>query len=264
MKAISIGYHDVVEAITPSDDPLRRCPAHYTLDRPSFQTHLDAILTQAPKAVVSSIGKPRQWVDQVPIFLTFDDGAIGSYTCVAEELESRGWRGHFFVTTDWINKPDFMSPAQIRELHHRGHVIGSHTHSHPARMSNLSWDDLIREWSVSCQILSDILGEPMRVASVADGYYSRKVGQSAAAAGIQVLFNSEPVKSISTVDGCMILGRYSIKAGTPASTTGAIASGALWPSLQQTGLWEAKKAMKALAGDSYLTVRKYILSTRQL
>ena len=104
----------------------------------------------------------------------------------------------------------------------------------------------------------------MRVASVADGYYSRKVGQSAAAAGIQVLFNSEPVKSISTVDGCMILGRYSIKAETPASTSGAIASGALWPSLQQTGLWEAKKAMKALAGDSYLTLRKYILSTRQL
>ncbi len=262
MKAISIGYHDVVEELETGDDPLRRCPSYYTLSRKAFQHHLESIRQQAPNNTVEAIRKARTWQQQIPIFLTFDDGAIGAYTCIADELESRNWRGHFFVTSSWINKPGFMNPSQIRELHQRGHVIGSHTHSHPDRMSNLSWASLIEEWSLSSKILSDILGEPVKVASVADGYYSEKVGKSAAESGIEVLFNSEPIRGISTVDGCLILGRYSIKADTPAATSGAIAAGAFWPSLRQTGLWEAKKAMKAIGGDSYLTIRKYFLSAR--
>jgi saccharopine dehydrogenase-like NADP-dependent oxidoreductase len=59
-------------------------------------------------------------------------------------------------------------------------------------MSKLSWAELLREWKESCAKLSDILQEPVVTASVADGYYSRKVGKAAAAAGIQVLFTSEP------------------------------------------------------------------------
>ena len=259
MKAISIGYHDVVEELATAEDLLRRCPSRYTLDRRSFQNHLNAILNQTPQPVVRTINQSKNWVDEVPIFLTFDDGAIGSYTCAADELELRNWRGHFFVTSSWIGRPGFMNPAQIRELHKRGHIIGTHTHSHPARMSSLSWENLKQEWSLSSRILSDILGEPVKVGSVADGYYSRKVGKSAASAGIEVLFNSEPVKGVTTLDGSLIVGRYSIKAGTPASTSGAIAAGALWPSLSQAGLWEAKKAIKALGGNSYLTLRKYFL-----
>jgi len=196
----------------------------------------------------------------VPLFLTFDDGAVSSYTCVAGELEQRGWRGHFFVTTDWTGRPGFLAARQIRELHARGHVIGSHSCSHPARMSKLSWEELLREWKESCAILSDILQEPVVTASVADGYYSLKVGKAAAAAGIQVLFTSEPSAKVSNVDGCLILGRYSIQSHTPARVSGAIAARNRWPRLRQAILWQAKKPVKALAGESYFTIRRLLLS----
>jgi peptidoglycan/xylan/chitin deacetylase (PgdA/CDA1 family) len=260
MKAISLGYHDILDERQHARNDGARHSGRYKLDRDHFRAHMDSIWRSADHAAVHVIDRARKWQSEVPLFLTFDDGAESSYTIVAGELERRGWRGHFFVTTDWTGSPGFLDPPRIRELHARGHVIGSHSCSHPARMSKLSWPDLLREWADSRAKLSDILQEPVVTASVADGYYSRKVGKAAAAAGIQVLFTSEPSARIATVDGCMILGRYSIQSQTPAAVSGAIAAHNRWPRLQQAILWQAKKPVKALAGESYFTLRRFLLS----
>ena len=260
MQAISIGYHDILdERQRPPDDGTRHS-GRYKLDQGHFRAHMDSIWHSVDHSSVRVIDRARRWQNQAPLFLTFDDGAVSSYTIVDGELEKRGWRGHFFVTTDWTGQPGFLGPQQIRELHARGHIIGSHSCSHPARMSKLSWTQLLREWKDSCAILSDILQEPVLTASVADGYYSRKVGKAAAAAGIQVLFTSEPSAKVSVVDGCLILGRYSIQSHTPAAVSGAIAARNQWPRLRQAILWQAKKPLKALAGESYFTIRRILLS----
>jgi peptidoglycan/xylan/chitin deacetylase (PgdA/CDA1 family) len=260
MKAISIGYHDIVdEGQRPPNDGSRHS-GRYKLDREHFRAHLDAIWNSVDHRSVRVIDRARQWHHETPLFLTFDDGAVSSYNCVAGEMEKRGWRGHFFVTTDWTGRPGFLDPGQIRELHARGHVVGSHSCSHPARMSKLSWTELLREWKQSCAILSDILQEPVVTASVADGYYSRKVGKAAAAAGIQVLFTSEPSAKVASVDGCLILGRYSIQSQTPAGVSGAIAARDQWPRLRQAILWQAKKPVKALTGEAYFTIRRLLLA----
>jgi len=262
MQAITIGYHDIIESgPRPADDGSRHS-GRYKLDHAHFCAHLDSIWRAAGHDSVRIIDRKRQWANEMPLLLTFDDGALSSYTCVAGELEKRGWRGHFFVTTDWIGRPGFMNADQIRSLHARGHVIGSHSCSHPARMSKLSWSELLREWKVSCAVLSEILQEPVVTASVADGYYSRKVGQAAAQAGIQVLFTSEPSSRTEQVDGCLILGRYAIQSHTPAGISGAIAAGQKWPRWRQALLWQAKKPVKALAGESYFTIRRALLQTR--
>lgn len=257
MKAMSLGYHDV----TPDEsEALRGHRALYKLSRSDFRKHMECIGNRGQQAPVRSIDRCQRWNGDIPVFLTFDDGELGSYDCVATELESRGWRGHFFITTDWIGTPGFMDRTQIRELHQRGHVIGSHSCSHPSRMSKLSSKDLLREWSQSCSILSDILGEKIRVASVPDGYYSREVGKTAAAAGIEVLFTSEATATASLVDGCLVLGRYFIQIHTPPKVSGEIAAGELWPRLRQTLLWEMKRPVKALAGETYFAIRRYMIS----
>ena len=89
--------------------------------------------------------------------MTADSSA---YEPTASLLESRGWRGHFFIVTGRIGKPGFVTARQIRELHERGHHIGSHSHSHPDAFSELSDEELIREWSESRRILGEILGSP--------------------------------------------------------------------------------------------------------
>ena len=70
--------------------------------------------------------------------------------------------------------------------------------------------------TVLVSLLADILGEPIEVASVPRGYYSRQAAASAARAGLKLLFNSEPVTRAHTVDGCMVLGRFSAGAGPRA------------------------------------------------
>jgi peptidoglycan/xylan/chitin deacetylase (PgdA/CDA1 family) len=257
MKAMSLGYHDVTDG---TNGTLQGYRALYKLDREDFRKHMRCIRDRGQEVTVRSIDQFREWKGEVPAFLTFDDGELGSYTCVAPELELHGWRGHFFITTDWIGRQGFMDRRQIRELRECGHVIGSHSCTHPSRMSKLGRDELMKEWSESCTILSEILGEKVRVASVPDGYYSRQVGEAAAAAGIEVLFTSEATATTSVLDGCLILGRYFIQIHTPPAISGAIAAGQTWPRLRQTLLWEMKRPVKALTGETYFAIRRYLVS----
>ena len=244
--------HDVldVEQTRPGDV--------YTLKLQDFSAHLNAI--KQHKASVRTIRGRSEWGLETPTFITFDDGTHGAYAFAGKLLEEHGWHGHFFITTDWIGRDGFMDRQQILDLHNRGHIVGSHTCSHPERMSHLSNRELIREWKDSCVILSDIVGSPVRTASVAGGYYSRRVAEAAAAAGIQVFFNSEPTAKTRLVEGCLVLGRYSIQSFTRSSVTGAIAAGHRWPRQWQSILWDAKKILKAVGGESYVTVRRRLLS----
>lgn len=258
MKAITIGFHDVADGgrkLTSGDRP---GIALYTLKVEDFREHLNAIRNS--QASISTIHRFREWHGDLPVFLTFDDGALNGYTCVAGELEKHGWRGHFFITTDWIGRPGFMNARQIRELHDRGHVIGSHSCSHPARISQLNMDEMGMEWEKSKQILSEIVGEPLKVASVPDGYFSPRVAQAAAAAGIEVLFNSEPTLAVLNVERCLVLGRYSIQRHMSPGVSGSIAAGHKLSRLRQSGFWALKKAVKALTGESYLAIRRHLIA----
>jgi peptidoglycan/xylan/chitin deacetylase (PgdA/CDA1 family) len=255
VNALSIAFHRVLSALDPSLPPDLLL---YCLDHRDFREHLYAIRQQS-QGPIKTIAGVQSWDRYSPVFLTFDDGNAGDYECAASDLERYGWRGHFFVTTDWIGKQGFMDESQIRELHKRGHVIGSHSRSHPARMSSLTTKELLEEWGESRARLSDIINDGVIVASVADGYYSDRVGRTAAASGIRVLFTSEPKTKVEAIDGCLVLGRYVIQRWMPASTSGAIAAGRVWPRWRQAVAWEAKKALKVVGGRYYLRVRQYLL-----
>jgi hypothetical protein len=127
-------------------------------------------------------------------------------------------------------------------------------------MSQCSWDQLVEEWATSIRTLSDILGEQVCVASVPGGYYSRRVAEAAALAGIKVLFNSEPVASCQYVDGCMVLGRYTVYRGTPAPVVAAMAAGQKLPRIKQQMLWKCKGLAKRVGGEAYLTLRKRLIA----
>jgi peptidoglycan/xylan/chitin deacetylase (PgdA/CDA1 family) len=261
MRAISIMYHDVVgrgeweTSGFPGADA-----ALYKLEREAFAAHLRAIaesVREHPVRVTDIRLAPQPAAS--PLMITFDDGGVSAYTHIADMLEEHGWRGHFLVTTDYIDKPGFLKREQIRELHRRGHVIGSHSASHPQRMAHCGWDECLREWRTSLQALSDVLGEKVEVASVPGGYYSKKVAEAAAEAGIKRLFTSEPTSACHEVSGCLILGRYTIQRWMSPQTAAGLARGKLTPCLRQKLLWSAKKMTKALGGQYYLKLRLLVL-----
>ena len=190
--------------------------------------------------------------------ITFDDGGSSS-VLIAEKLASYGWPGHFFITTGQIGRPAFVTPDEIRKLRDLGHVVGSHSETHPERMSRCSWSDLVREWGESVRVLEEILGEDVATASVPGGYYSKTVARAAAEAGVRVLFNSEPVTRPHRVDGCIVVGRFSLQRESQPELAVDLVRRRL-PRLRQFTGWNARKAAKSVGGNAYLRLRQVILS----
>src|SRR5262249_39750363 len=86
---------------------------------------------------------------------TADDGGV-SFMHIADRLEARGWRGQFFIATDYLDRPGFLSRGQLQELRRRGHVLGSHSCSHPRRISSCAPEEMLREWRDSRQVLQEV------------------------------------------------------------------------------------------------------------
>ena len=108
-------------------------------------------------------------------------------------------------------------------------------------------------------MLSDILGEQVDTASVPGGYYSHRVGETAAAAGVRVLFNSEPTTVVRSVAGCLVVGRYNIFRGLSPHVSGVLVSARSDARSQQWMYWNLKKIVKTVAGRPYLAARRWLL-----
>jgi len=264
VRTLALLYHDVVE---PGDWDASGFPgasaATYKLERRAFERHLAAVSAAAARRgmvqqVAAAPPAPTAPPGPPPVLFTFDDGGASAYDCVADLLEGAGWRGHFFITTDYLDAPGFVTRRQVRDLAARGHVIGTHSCSHPSRMAACRPEHLLEEWTRSTGVLADLLGEPVRVGSVPNGAFSRRVAVTAAAAGIRGLFTSEPTTRCHMVDGCVVIGRFLLRQGTPAEVAAALVSGKRGVRLRQLWFWNLKKVAKALAGDAYLALRRTV------
>jgi peptidoglycan/xylan/chitin deacetylase (PgdA/CDA1 family) len=262
-------YHDVV---APGADDASGFPgrdaALYKVTPETFAAHLDAIARATgrvaqPRSAGYRLGGAARRGCSAPVdprdpVITFDDGG-GSAIAAADLLDRYGFKGHFFVTVNYIGTRGFVSEADIRELARRGHVVGSHSCSHPLRMGHCSFPQLLVEWSRSCAILSDIVGKEVRVASVPGGDFSIKVAEAAAAAGINQLFTSEPTCGTQQISGLLLTGRFTIQRWTTAKTAAALAQGKWLPRARQAVVWNAKKMTKRLGGERYLQLRKLLI-----
>jgi peptidoglycan/xylan/chitin deacetylase (PgdA/CDA1 family) len=246
-------YHDIVAAGTENSSGFPgRDAALYKVTPDVFASHLDAIAhARSPSALPAPPALPD------PLF-TFDDGGVSAMVA-ADALERRGFVGHFLITANYIGTRGFVTEHDIRELARRGHVIGSHSCSHPLRMGHCPWAQLVDEWWRSRTILTDILGSDVRIASVPGGDFTPQVAEAAAEAGIAQLFTSEPTSESRQAFGVTLIGRFAIQRWTTALTAAALAAGDWLPCAQQAVVWNAKKMTKRLGGERYLQIRKLLL-----
>jgi peptidoglycan/xylan/chitin deacetylase (PgdA/CDA1 family) len=198
----------------------------------------------------------------LPFALTFDDGGISFYTVIADRLEALGWRAHCFVVTDMIGQPGFLTRAQIQELDRRGHRFGSHSASHPARMSAWGEDDLVDEWARSRAVLQDIIGGPVVTASVPGGFFSRRVARAAAIAGVQTLMTSEPVTRPHYVAYCRVLGRFALRHYNRPEFAARLVDGAPWARWAAWADWNAKALIKPILGNAYTRIADRLMAQK--
>ena len=102
------------------------------------------------------------------------DALIGSTGISLEELADGLW----------------MEPDHLRQLHAEGHVLGLHTHTHPARIADLHPHQQLREYRDNYTCLMSLLGEPPTAVAHPCNSYSRATLDVLRRLGIRVGFRS--------------------------------------------------------------------------
>lgn len=161
-------YHQVCEPPSSGDTNLFLAP-HL------FAAQLD-YLQEAGYTTISMQDLYDAWNDGAPlpakpIILSFDDGYAEMYTNVLPEFEKRGMSGTFFIIASYLDQPGSVSTAQVKEMHHKGMEIASHSYYH----SSLPSADLEVDLKKSRQVLEEAIGAEVRFLCYPYGEYDQRV-----------------------------------------------------------------------------------------
>lgn len=229
----------------------------YKLEAPQFERHLRVLHRQFPAGPVCLDG--ARVPARAPFCLTFDDGGASALE-IARALAAYQWRAHFFITTGRIGTSGFLDGPGVRALHAAGHVIGSHSETHPRIMSALGPQALDREWRASVARLQDLIGARVTTASVPGGYCAQPVVAAAARAGITRLFTSEPTCRVVRSGPVVVLGRFAVLGTTTAEVAAGLAGAAPLRQWRQWARWQLLRPVKAVLRGAYPVLRQRLLS----
>jgi peptidoglycan/xylan/chitin deacetylase (PgdA/CDA1 family) len=65
-----------------------------------------------------------------PVMLTFDDTDEEQFSIGYQEMKKYGFKGVYFIMTISLNRPRYMTTAQLQELSADGNAVESHTWDH--------------------------------------------------------------------------------------------------------------------------------------
>lgn len=241
---IVLMYHDVYRE-SPSESGFQNATAiKYKVDAITFEEQVAAI-----ERYLRQRKLPTDAID-----FTFDDGGISFLTVIAPILEKYGFRGKFYISTGYIGCEGFLDANQVKELSIRGHIIGSHSHSHPERMISMSIDDINDEWRMSQKLLTEIIGKTPHYASIPNGYQSKEVLHAMTFAGISTIDTSATTTRSSHFNGAIVRGRYAITDDTRVEDVIRLLTSPTYR-LQKSLRWHILSFAKKILGNTYLTIR---------
>ena len=122
-------------------------------------------------------------LDQKNIALTFDDGYEDFYTEAYPLLKKYNSKATLYVIINALDKPGYLTRAQVRELADSGLVeIASHTFNHPD-LRSLKAKDARFEIMDSKKLLETISGKPVLSFAYPYGYYKSEFFDIASSTG---------------------------------------------------------------------------------
>jgi peptidoglycan/xylan/chitin deacetylase (PgdA/CDA1 family) len=195
---VALMYHNVVADGEAYAD-LSPSATSYFVSRSSFATQL-ARLYRGDAACMNVAALDRFYdagaapaAGRVPsrhhVLLTFDDGWRGGVEVGGPLVEQHGHQAIVFVTTDFVDKPHFLTRGELGRLDARVFRVGSHARTH--RMLSLLRDDDIRaELSHSKRFLEDATGRAVDALSIPSGAVDHRVRRIAAECGYRFVFDS--------------------------------------------------------------------------
>ncbi len=122
-----------------------------------------------------------------PVLLTFDDGSVTHHSVALPALQALGFVATFFPMTVVLDKPDWLSRDQVRDLDRAGMTIGCHTYDHQ-RLDRLPADQWDTQLTAPAAELAGIVGHPVDLLAYPYGVWSPEALDRVAAAGFRAAF----------------------------------------------------------------------------
>jgi peptidoglycan/xylan/chitin deacetylase (PgdA/CDA1 family) len=144
------------------------------------------------------------------IALTFDDGYADAYTDVLPVLRRYGLVATFYIVTNFVGQPGYMTWEQLTELRDAGMEIGSHTVSHPD-LTIQDWETASFEIAQSKADLEQHLNINVTSFCYPTGLYNAGIEEQVRAAGY---LNATSTRWDNDTSDIMALPRRRISGGT--------------------------------------------------
>jgi peptidoglycan/xylan/chitin deacetylase (PgdA/CDA1 family) len=127
-----------------------------------------------------------------PVLLTFDDGSATHHSVALPVLTGLGFPATFFPMTVVLNKSDWLSEDELRDLDRAGMTIGAHTWDHQ-RVDRLAGDQWSTQLDQPKARLAEILGHPVDLLAYPFGVWSQQALAQVNATGYRAAFQlSDP------------------------------------------------------------------------
>jgi peptidoglycan/xylan/chitin deacetylase (PgdA/CDA1 family) len=152
-------------------------------------------------------------LEHAKIEMTFDDGG-GSALLLADFLKTKNIRGRFFIITNRIGHPNFLNREEVVYIQSLGHIVGSHSHTHPNPFCELSKSQLTYEILQSKDILENLLNQKISNFSVPGGEIRRSTLALLAEDDLDLsqVYTSVPYQGVfRNIKRCQIIGRLCIE-----------------------------------------------------
>ena len=124
------------------------------------------------------------------ICLTFDDGWLGNYLYVYPILREYGFKGTFFVATELISKPFYMTWDHLKEMAVNGMSIQSHTVNHRP-LGGMDEKEIIFELSESKRAIEKNLDTKVNHLSLPHGSKNVRIWPLAKRVGYKSICTSD-------------------------------------------------------------------------
>lgn len=180
-------YHQV-RNYTPQDGSEARA---YTVTPTQFEAQMKMLSDSGYHSILPddlflwyTRGKP---LPRKPVMITFDDNTASQFISALPVLDKFGFKAVFFVMTVSLNRKNFLTTTQLKDLQQQGHVMGCHSWDHKNMRSYTDQD-----WKIQLdqplKTLETITGKPVQYFAFPYGVWTKEGLNELEKRGIQMAF----------------------------------------------------------------------------
>jgi peptidoglycan/xylan/chitin deacetylase (PgdA/CDA1 family) len=163
----------------------------YTVKPAAFAAQMKALADEGYHTIL-----PNQLYDYLvhdaplpskPIMITFDDTREEQYSIGTAEMKKYGFKGVFFVMTVSINRPNYLTKDQIKNLSDSGNSIAAHTWDHHM-VTKYTGDDWNTQLVKPKKKLEEIIDKPVNYFAYPFGLWNKEAIPEIKNSGYQMAF----------------------------------------------------------------------------